>query len=131
MNYKNNAQWLQWTMNKDNNDNEQWLQWEWTMTTMQGINFLPTSRKVLPTFRTFRPDGVQMVIHFAHFQVQARLAARHAFTMPMHAVKFLYTATFYSGLKVATQWHTIVIVHCYLDHCALSFIQGMNLSFFC
>ena len=37
--------------------------------------FLPTSRKVLPTFQTFCPLGVQfaqMVVHFAHFQVQAR-----------------------------------------------------------
>ena len=37
--------------------------------------FLPTSRKVLPTFQTFCPDGVhfaQTVVHFAHFQNQAR-----------------------------------------------------------
>ena len=37
--------------------------------------FLPTSRKVLPTFQTFCPVGVhfaQMVVDFAHFQVQAR-----------------------------------------------------------
>ena len=39
------------------------------------IFFLPTSRKVLPTFLTFWPDGVliaQTVVHFIHFQVQAR-----------------------------------------------------------
>ena len=37
--------------------------------------FLPTSRKVLPTFQTFCPDGVhfaQTVVHFVHFQNQAR-----------------------------------------------------------
>ena len=37
--------------------------------------FFPTSRKVLPTFQTFCPVGVQIaqtVVHFAHFQVQAR-----------------------------------------------------------
>ena len=37
--------------------------------------FLPTSRKVLPTFQIFCPDGVhfaQTVIHFAHFKNQAR-----------------------------------------------------------
>ena len=37
--------------------------------------FLPTSRKVLATFQTFCPDGVhfaQTVVHFAHFQNQAR-----------------------------------------------------------
>ena len=37
--------------------------------------FLPTSWKVLSTFQTFCPVGVQfsqMVVHFAHFQVQAR-----------------------------------------------------------
>ena len=37
--------------------------------------FLPTSRTVLPTFQTFYPDGVhfaQTVVHFAHFQNQAR-----------------------------------------------------------
>ena len=36
---------------------------------------VPTSRKVLPTFQTFCPVGVQIaqtVVHFAHFQVQAR-----------------------------------------------------------
>ena len=35
--------------------------------------FLPTSRKVLPTFQTFCLDGVQIaqtVVNFAHFQVQ-------------------------------------------------------------
>ena len=39
------------------------------------IFFLPTSRNVLPTFQTFCPGGVhfaQTVVHFAHFQVQAR-----------------------------------------------------------
>ena len=38
-------------------------------------NFLPTSRKDLSTFQTNCPDGVQVsqtVVHFAHFQVQAR-----------------------------------------------------------
>ena len=37
--------------------------------------FLPTSGKVLSTFQTFCPVGVQVaqtVVHFAHFQVQAR-----------------------------------------------------------
>ena len=37
--------------------------------------FLPTSRKVLPTFQKICPLGVQfaqMVVHFVHFQVQAR-----------------------------------------------------------
>ena len=37
--------------------------------------FLPTSRNLLPTFQTFCPVGVhlaQTVVHFAHFQVQAR-----------------------------------------------------------
>ena len=37
--------------------------------------FLPTSRNVLSTFQTYCPVGVQiaqMVVHFAHFQVQAR-----------------------------------------------------------
>ena len=42
-----------------------------------GMNkfFLPTSRKVLPTFQTFCPVGVliaQTLVHFAHFRVQAR-----------------------------------------------------------
>ena len=39
------------------------------------IFFWPTSRKVLTSFQTFCPVGVQiaqMVVHFAHFQVQAR-----------------------------------------------------------
>ena len=39
------------------------------------IYFLPTSRKVLPTFQRFCPVGVQIaqtVVHFAHFQVQVR-----------------------------------------------------------
>ena len=74
--------------------------------------FLPNSRKVLPTFRTFCPDGVrsaQMGYRFAHFQVQARLAVRHAVTVSLHAVKLLYTATFQWGLKVAT--HCCVVVH--------------------
>ena len=73
---------------------------------------LPNSRKVLPTFRTFCPDGVQsaqMGSLFAHFQVQARLAVRHAVTVSLHAVKLLYTATFQWGLKVAT--HCCVVVH--------------------
>ena len=37
--------------------------------------FLPTSRKVLSTFQKICPVGVQFaqtVVHFAHFQVQAR-----------------------------------------------------------
>ena len=37
--------------------------------------FLPPSRKTLPTFQIFCPDGVhfaQTVVHFAHFQNQAR-----------------------------------------------------------
>ena len=37
--------------------------------------FWPTSRNVLPTFQTFCPVGVriaQAVVHFTHFQVQAR-----------------------------------------------------------
>ena len=41
---------------------------------MMNQYFLPTSRKVLPTFQTFCPVGVkiaQTVVHFAHFQVQA------------------------------------------------------------
>ena len=46
---------------------------------------------------------------FAHFQVQARLAVRHAVTVSLHAIKFLYTATFQWGLTVAT--HCCVIVH--------------------
>ena len=36
---------------------------------------VPTSRKVLSTFHTFCPFGIQIVqtvVHFAHFQVQAR-----------------------------------------------------------
>ena len=60
--------------------------------------FLLTSKEDLPTFRTFCPDGVQtaqMLVHFDHFQVHALLATRHVFTVPMHAVKFLYTATFH------------------------------------
>ena len=70
------------------------------------------SRNVLPTLRTFCPDVVQtaqMVVHFAHFQVQALLTARHAFTVPIHAVKFLNTATFHWGLKATT--HCCVAVH--------------------
>ena len=38
-------------------------------------SFLPTSRKVLPTFQTFCPVGIQIaqtVDQFAHFQIQAR-----------------------------------------------------------
>ena len=46
---------------------------------------------------------------FAHFQVQARLAVRHAVTVSLHAVKLLYTATFQWGLKVTT--HCRVVVH--------------------
>ena len=64
------------------------------------IFFLPNSRKVLPPFRTFRPDGVlnaQMGSLCAHLQVQARLAVRHAVTVSLHAVKLLYTATFQWG----------------------------------
>ena len=37
-------------------------------------------RKILPTFQTYCPVGVQiaqMLVHFDHFQVQA---SRHAFT---------------------------------------------------
>ena len=44
-----------------------------------------------------------------HFQVQARMAVRHAVTVSLHAVKLLYTATFQWGLKVAT--HCCVVVH--------------------
>ena len=78
--------------------------------------FLHNSRNVLPTFRSFCPDWVwsaQMGSNFAHFQVQARLAARHAVTVSLHAVKLLYTATFQWGLKVTT--HCCVVVHqCFL-----------------
>ena len=38
-------------------------------------NKQPTSRTILPTFQTFCPVGLhfaQTVVHFAHFQVQAR-----------------------------------------------------------
>ena len=59
----------------------------------------------------------QTVVHFAHFQVQAQLAARHVLTVPMHAVKFLYIPTFHWGLKVAT--HCCVLVH-------LCFIQDQS-----
>ena len=42
------------------------------------------------------------------------MAARHAFTVPEHAVKFLYTATFHGGLMVAT--HCCVVVHqCFIQ----------------
>ena len=50
-----------------------------------------------------------MGYRFAHFQVQARLAVRHAVTVSLHAVKLLYTATFQWGRKVAT--HCCVVVH--------------------
>ena len=59
--------------------------------------FLPNSRNVLPTFRTFCPDGVwnaQIGSLFAFFQVQARLAllaVHHAVTVSLHYVKLLYT----------------------------------------
>ena len=46
---------------------------------------------------------------FAHFQVQAQLAVRHAVTLSLHAVKLQYTATFLWGIKVAT--HCCVVVH--------------------
>ena len=75
--------------------------------------FLPNSRKVLPTFRTFCPDGVrsaQMGYRFAHFQVQARLAVRHAVTVSLHAVKLLYTATFQWGLKIATHCRSVPVL---------------------
>ena len=42
---------------------------------IMNITKLPTSRKVLSTFRTYCTDGgqvAQMVVHFANFQVQAR-----------------------------------------------------------
>ena len=74
--------------------------------------FLPNSRKGLPAFQTFCPDGVwsaQMESLFSHFQVQALLAVRLAVMVSMHAVKLLYTATFQLGLKVAT--HCCVVVH--------------------
>ena len=48
--------------------------------------------KKLPTFQTFCTDGVriaQMGVHFAHFQVQALMAVRHAVTVSLHAVKLL------------------------------------------
>ena len=112
---------------------------------------LLTSRKVLPTLRTFCPNGVQnaqTVVHFAHFRpgwqhvtrsrcpctrssfshwglncnplvccsasVLHSRSTRYNWDQPpdinavtwcpsaMHAVKFLYTATFYLGLKIAT-----------------------------
>ena len=48
----------------------------WQVMNMNNLKtILPTSRKVLPTFQTFCPVGVQIaksVVHFAHFQVQAR-----------------------------------------------------------
>ena len=72
------------------------------------IFFLPTSRKVLPTFRTYCPHGVQVAQTVVHFQVQARTAARHAVTMPLHAVKLLYTATVHDDLKIATHWSVVV-----------------------
>ena len=46
--------------------------------------------------------------HFAHFQVQGRTAAPHAVTEPMHAVKFLFIATFHWGLRITT--HCCVVV---------------------
>ena len=70
--------------------------------------FWPTSREVLPIFRKYCPDGdhgvpsAQMLVHFAHFQVQALMAVRHAVAVSWQAVKLLYTATFQWGLKVAT-----------------------------
>ena len=53
-----------------------WSLWN-TNTIMLWLFFLPvpTSRKVLSTFHTFCPFGIQIVqtvVHFAHFQVQAR-----------------------------------------------------------
>ena len=46
--------------------------------------------------------------HFAHFQVQGRTAAPHAVTEPMHAVKFLFIATFHWGLRITA--HSCVVV---------------------
>ena len=78
---------------------------------------MPTSRKVLPTFRKYCPIGVQTaqtVLHLVHFQVQALMWAHHVFTKPMHVVKFLYITTFQWGLKVTT--HYCVIVHlCFIQ----------------
>ena len=68
---------------------------------------LPTSRKVLPIFRKYCPDGDHGV-QSAHFQVQARMAVRHAVTVSLHAVKLMYTATFQWGLKVATHFCVVV-----------------------
>ena len=77
--------------------------------------FLPTSRKVLSTFRKYCPVGVQVaqttVGHFAHFQVQARMAVCHEVTVPvsLHAVELLHTATFHWFLEVATP--CCIVVH--------------------
>ena len=77
---------------------------------------LPSSRKVLSTFRTYCPDGVQSaqtIVHFAHFQVQARtrIAARHDVAASIQAVKFIYTSTFHWGLKVAIHCCVTVPMH--------------------
>ena len=47
----------------------------WWLTTVMNNSFLPDSTKILSTFQTFCPVGVQFaqtIFHFAHFQVQAR-----------------------------------------------------------
>ena len=64
------------------------------MTQMIHFFFLLTSRKVLSTFGTFCPIRVQIaqtIVHFAYFQVQARMAVHLMVTVPKHTVKFLYT----------------------------------------
>ena len=53
------------------------------------------------------------------------MAARHAVTVAMHTVKFLYTTTFHWGLKVAT--HCCVIVHlCFIRDPMISQIQLLS-----
>ena len=51
------------------------------------------------------------------------MAARLAFTTPIHPVKFWYTSTFHLGLKVAT--HYYVVVH--LQGCASFEISQIQL----
>ena len=46
---------------------------------------------------------------FCQFQVQALMPAHHTVTVPMSAVKVLYTSTFHWGLKVTS--HCCVVVH--------------------
>ena len=79
---------------------------------MKWMNFsCLLQKKICPLLEHIAQLGVQLaqtVVHFAHFQVQARMAARHAVTLPFTPSSCCITATSHESLKVIT--HCCVVV---------------------